>query len=527
MTVQPARMHPEHTARETSETRSIVLWSPDWPVAAATHDLGIDPSAPIALQEGGQVYACSARARAEGVRRGIRIREAQARCTELVVIDRDPSVEMRLFEPVLTALETLTPGVQPLRPGVCAVRARGPARHYGGERPAALALLGCVAELGVVASAGIADGLFSAEQAARSAAPRAVTVVPAGASGGFLAPLPVGVLGVPAITTLLRRLGIRSIGEYAALGAVEVLERFGEEGRRLHLIANGRETNGVVPRLPPESFEESISFEPAIDRIDQAAFAFREPAERFIGALTAARLVCTTLRIELETDDGALSTRSWLHPRTFSAAEVVDRLRWQLQGGTTGSGLAAGIVRVRVIPERVDAIGAHERGLFGDGPDDRVHHALSRVQSMLGHEAVVTAVIGGGRSPGDRMVLVPWGDRGQTQRDPAAPWPARLPDPAPAVVFPARLPLTVLDAAGAPVSIDDRGALSGAPAQLVAPSSAIRAVTAWAGPWPVDERWWDSAGARAAQRFQLVDDTGSAWLLVRDDRGWWAEARYE
>jgi protein ImuB len=53
------------------------------------------------------------------------------------------------------------------------------------------------------------------------------------------------------------------------------------------------------------------------------------------------------------------------------------------------------------------------------------------------------------------------------------------------------------------------------------------AVTAWAGPWPADERWWDPrAGCRRA-RFQLVTEDGSAWLAAVQDGRWLIEARYD
>ncbi len=512
---------------DVASTRAIVLWCPDWPITAAVRAHGLDPHAPIALRERGRVFACSVAARADGVRRGLRVREAQSRSPGLLVLDRDPALEARSFEPVLTMLESLTPGVQSLRPGTCAIRARGPARYYGGERAAALALMGCLAELGIPTSAGVADGPFTAEQAARGVDPGRVLLVPEGRGAEFLAPLPVGLLVPPPVTDLLVRLGIRTLGGFAALEPVDVRDRFGDDAVRLHAIARGLDGRSVTPRVPPESLEAVVEFEPAVDRIDQAAFAFREAAERFIAALTAAKLVCTALRLEITSDDGGYSERAWLHPRTFASAEIVDRLRWQLQGGSAGSGLSAGIVLVRVAPVSVDAIGNHERGLFGEGPDDRVHHALSRVQSLLGHEAVVTATIGGGRGLAERTVLVPWGDRPLIVRDREEPWPGSLPRPAPPVVFPVPLPITVLDEGGSIVSVDARGALSGSPARLAAASGTMREVTAWAGPWPVDERWWDAVHGRAAQRFQLVDAEGAAWLLVRDEHGWWAEARYE
>ena len=111
-------------------------------------------------------------------------------------------------------------------------------------------------------------------------------------------------------------------------------------------------------------------------------------------------------------------------------------------------------MRLRVVPERIDSTGNHEEGLWGGGPDERVHHGLTRVQSMLGHEAVVTAAIGGGRMLADRQVLVPWGDRAPERAGAAgavrgAVARGSLPALAPASVFRERLPIGLLDGGAA------------------------------------------------------------------------------
>jgi protein ImuB len=516
----------------TAATRTMVLWSPDWPVTAVVRDLGIDAGAPIALIDKGVVFACSAAARREGVSRGIRVREAQARCTGLVVLPHRPEIDNRVFEPVITEIERMTPGVQLLRPGSLAIRARGPARYYGGEKPAALALIGVLADLGIGGGrVGVADGPFTAEQAARTLSGSSpVHVVAPGDSPRFLDPLPLSVVGEPQLAVLLQRLGIRTLGGFAALDPTDVRERFGEPGARAHTLARGLDARLVSPRVPPRQLEQAVDFEPALERIDQVSFGVLAIADAFIAGLVAARLVCTGIRIDIESDAGELSGRSWLHPRSFTASEVVDRVRWQLQGGAAETGLSAGITRVTVTPESVDPIGNHEEGLWGTGPDERIHHGLSRVQGMLGHEGVLTAAVGGGRTLADRARLVAWGDRAPAPD--ARPWPGQLPEPAPATVFPAGHPVHVFGAGGASVSVDERGALSAAPVEFSAGSGGrMRRVTAWAGPWTIDERWWDAKTSLRASRFQVVDESGTAWLLVYTGREpgahWVAEARYD
>ena len=76
------------------------------------------------------------------------------------------------------------------------------------------------------------------------------------------------------------------------------------------------------------------------------------------------------------------------------------------------------------------------------------------------------------------------------------------------------------------MDVDERGLLTGVPTVLVAEPPRPSAVASWAGPWPIVERWWDSKG-RALNRFQVVDDSGKAWLLLLEDHHWWAEASYD
>ena len=158
---------------------------------------------PVAVLHANRVLACSPAARAEGVRRGLRKREAQGRCPHLVVVEHDPGRDARAFEPVVAAVEELAPGVEVVRPGACAVAARGPASYYGGEVAAAERLVEHVAlACGVEAQVGVADGIFAAMLAARAG-----RIVPPGGTPAFLAGMDIGALDRPDLADLLRRLG--------------------------------------------------------------------------------------------------------------------------------------------------------------------------------------------------------------------------------------------------------------------------------------------------------------------------------
>ena len=53
------------------------------------------------------------------------------------------------------------------------------------------------------------------------------------------------------------------------------------------------------------------------------------------------------------------------------------------------------------------------------------------------------------------------------------------------------------------------------------------AVVAWAGPWPLDERWWRPSARRRQARFQLVLDDCSTHLCVLESGRWQREATYD
>src|SRR3954464_3424104 len=210
----------------------ITVWCPDWPVTTARIEAGLPAEAPVAVVTANRVVACSHAARAYGVRRGQRRREAQAACPSLAVLPGDASAEGGFSDPVAAPLEDTAPGVEIPRPGLAAIGVRGPTRYFGGETGVLHALSRGIADLPVISGEGqtdvgaevligIADGAFAAEQAAR----RGLVVEPGG-SPAFLSNLPIETLdpsGAAPLIDLLRRLGIRTLGAFAELPPRDVL----------------------------------------------------------------------------------------------------------------------------------------------------------------------------------------------------------------------------------------------------------------------------------------------------------------
>jgi protein ImuB len=79
------------------------------------------------------------------------------------------------------------------------------------------------------------------------------------------------------------------------------------------------------------------------------------------------------------------------------------------------------------------------------------------------------------------------------------------------------------------VTVTDRGAMPAPPARFAMGDETPVAVTSWAGPWPVDERWWHPDAARQVVRCQLVDVRGRAYLVTgtMPAAAWQVEAIYD
>ena len=162
-------------------------------------------------------------------------------------------------------------------------------------------------------------------------------------------------------------MGLTTLGAFADLASSDVHTRFGSHGELLHRFARGLDPHPVSRRAVPPELEATLTLEPPLELVEPIAFSLRTTAEAFVRGLATHGLVCTTVRIEVDCDGTLSSSRRWLHPRWFGAADIVDRLRWQLQGG----GIAAPVDAVRLVPEVAEPLAEH-----ADSPVSYTHLTL-------------------------------------------------------------------------------------------------------------------------------------------------------
>ena len=288
------------------------------------------------------------------------------------------------------------------------------------------------------------------------------------------------------------------------------------------------------PGPPPEDLSVAQEFDPPEPRAEPVVFAAKALAERLHDGLAARGLTCVRVQVRATWADGRENSRLWRHDGLLSAAASPT--------GSAGSSTAwpagrparptsdtpeGGIAALRLVPDQVVRATGHQLALWGETlVSDRVARAAMRVQALLGHEAVLRPVLGGGRNVDDQVTPVPFGEKREPRLPAGRPWPGRVMGAAPGLVYPVAREADVTDDAGRPSPSAGAACCPAAPARLAVRGEPPRRVTGWAGPWPLSERWWDPAAARRRARFQLVTDDGRAWLAVVEDGRWLVEAGY-
>ena len=549
-----------------------VLWCPNWAVVAAQ----AAADEPIVVLHGNRVVAHSLAAAREGIVVGQRRRQAQSCCPHVRLVTHDPDGDARRFEGVVTAIAALIPRVEITEPGMLSFLAKGPSRYFGGEaamaermRDLATSVL-CVAdpEIGTATGTargtcpsleavggfgvGVADGRFAATIAAQHCAQHsaaqhagaAPVIVANGqaATARFLAPLPVGLLASVAdldddFVQLLQRLGIRQLGHLAALSIADVLARFGRAGEFAHRLASGGDDRPPDTVEPPSGLVAIHVLDDPAQHVDTLVFIARQLADELSSALSADGKVCTRLIITAETDHSERNERLWYRSTGLSSAAMVERARWQLDAWVNSAALSAGVTMLRLEPIEVRSDDGVQLGLWGGRTqaDEWAARAIARLATLAGADQVVVPAATGGRLPGDAYTWVPavtadLAEPAQRLTPIDGPWPGSLPSPSPAVVHAEPRAIEVCDSDGLAVRVTGRGSVSAPPAtvQRTANTSttSTETVVAWAGPWPLEERWWDAARARRSARFQLLTGSGSLLLVSLERQRWWLLGEY-
>ncbi|MGQ9681908.1 MAG: DNA polymerase IV [Anaerolineae bacterium] len=342
-------------------------------------------------QARGVVSSASYAARAFGVRSAMPMSQAIRLCPQAVICRGHHREYHRYSKQVMAILSEYTPLVEPLSIDEAFLDVTGCERLFGtGEEIARTLLRRIHQEAGLSASAGVAGNKLVAKIASGLHKPRGLVIVPPGEEAEFLAPLPVEDLwGIgPAVARRLHDLGVRTIGELAAIPVKTLSLAFGSYGEVLHQHALGRDNRPVVTggrrrSLSHENtFARDITDEPELEK--ELLHIADEVGARLRKAGLQGRVVVLKLRnaaFETVTRNITLQRPTNLGPTIYAAARELLRRTWK--PGTPVRLLGVGLSGLVDEP-------SYQLSLFGqdDSRWTRLSQALDQIRSRYGRDAI-------------------------------------------------------------------------------------------------------------------------------------------
>jgi DNA polymerase-4 len=329
-------------------------------------------------------------ARTYGVKSAMPMFEALRLCPQAKVVRPNMEKYAKAGGEVRQMMLALTPLVQPLSIDEAFLDLSGTARLHGMSPAKALARFAGEVEnkLRITVSIGLSSNKFLAKVASDLDKPRGFAVLSTAEAPAFLAPKPVGfIFGVGAVSAArYARDGFRRIADLQNISEVELMRRYGEEGRRLARLARGiddrevsadRETKSVSAET---TFEHDISDFRALERILWGV------TEDVSARLKSKELAGMTVTLKLKTADFKIRTRARsLQSPTQLAHRIFAAARGLLEHEADGT-------RFRLLGVGLSALASGDEADPADLVDGRAaqaEHAIDNVRARFGDEAVV------------------------------------------------------------------------------------------------------------------------------------------
>ena len=466
-----------------------------------------DPCIVVAKQNNAlQIFALDDAAARLGLEVGLPLANARAICPQLRVFDADEAADARALNDIADWCDRFTPLVALDAPHGLFLDITGCAHLFGGE--AALMRLVCsvLTAHGFAVSAAIAGTAVCARTMTRHVHGR---IVGHGEESDATKPLPVFALGAgAAITTGLRRAGLKTIGDVASRARHEITARFSADFTTLLEQALGQGDAPISPRKPlPDYIVEKRFAEPvATEGVVSATLS------RLAGMLVMAmdRQGKGARRLEacFFRTDGAVRAITVDTGQPVTRAEVIDRLfHERLDALNDPLDPGFGFDLIRLSASRTEIVVQQQRDLDTNVHDnDELTALIDRIAARIGGRRVVVHLPQDTHIP-ERAVLAAPAQHHLAAAAQAA-WPARVegePPLRPLRLFEQPEPIKVI------AEVPD-----GPPAwfQWRRAAHTVRRVE---GPERVAMEWWRSRSEMLTRDyFRVEDEAGLRFWLYRD-----------
>ena len=319
----------------------------------------------------GVVTTCCYIARISGVRSAMPMFKALKACPQAIVIKPDFQKYRTESKRIMAMMRDLTPLVQPLSLDEAWMDLSGTSRLHGTPPAITLARLqGQIeAEVGITVSIGLAPNKFLAKIASDLDKPRGFSVIGQDESKTFLATRPVAILpGVgPAMVRSLEAGGLTTVGDIARTDLKTLAKTFGQNGLRLHRLAQGEDHRPVDPNQVRKSISAETTFNHDLKTYDDLDDQLAPLAEK-VGRLSrSSNFAGRVVTLKLRGDDFKILTRRRALPVPTQTAKTILGIGRELLRAELGSGPARRAFRLIGvgISELVEA-GSVEGDFFGE-----------------------------------------------------------------------------------------------------------------------------------------------------------------
>jgi DNA polymerase IV len=338
----------------------------------------------------GVVAAACYVARIYGVRSAMPMFEALRLCPHAKVIRPNMEKYSKAGREVRQMMFALSPLVEPLSIDEAFLDLSGTARLHGMSAAKALARFAADAEskLRITVSIGLSCNKFLAKVASDLDKPRGFAVLGADEAAAFLAPKPIGfIFGVGAVSAArYARDGLHRVADLQRLSEVELMRRYGEEGRRLSRLARGLDERKVNAARETKSVSSETTFERDISDPRMLERVLWNLAEEVSARLKDKQLSGATVTLKLKTADFKIRTRAQsLESPTQLAGRIFAAARVLLERETDGTRFRLLGVGVSAIASAVDADPAD----LVDGRAALAEHAVDHLRARFGDDVLI------------------------------------------------------------------------------------------------------------------------------------------
>lgn len=468
------------------------LFIPDFPVQAVVR---LDPelrNKPIVVFQGAppltKVFAANEAARDLGIEAGMTKLQAEA-FTGILWRWRSPLQETSAYKALLDCAWTISPRLEDgfqagedELPDTVLLDIAGCEKLFGIPEKIANDLKRATAQVGLDVNVAVAANPRAALCAARGFP--GISILAQDSERQKIGALPLSALKVPPeFLETATRWGIHTCSEFAALPEVAIVERFGQEGRRWHLLAQASDPAPLIAKEPPTEFEECMELEFPIELLEPLMFVLNRLLDQVCVRLRMHVLATSEVQVTLTLQpNDSRNQEPQFHIRTLRLPVPTKDSRSLLK--LLLLDLQAHPPNLPVIAVRIVALPAHGRtrqfGLFlpFNPEPERLQVTLARLQSTVGEGRVGTPVLLNTHRPNAFQLntyVLPEPAAGSCEMRRSTTAALRIYRP----------PLPAL------VELEE-----GEPQRIVC-DRASRRVLAFAGPWRTKGDWWsETAWAR-------------------------------